>query len=216
MVGKQATIHSRAAGGAVLDAHDAAVQGFGFGPFRLDLRREQLHGPTGRHTLRPQLFATLRMLLEAAPAVVTLDQLLDRVWGRHALCPSAVPHVVAELRRALGDSARAPRYIETRHRRGYRIIPAVVRDLAAPPRAAVPPVLRPCASDAGDALLRLMDQWTMPSTACRRARLESLLRAASALGLSWVALQAHLALHAVEAELCAPRTQPGDRRSGTL
>jgi hypothetical protein len=120
------------------------------------------------------------------------------------------------LRRALGDSARAPRYIETRHRRGYRMIPAVVRDLAAPARVSSVAAARPYVQDAGDALLRLIDQCARSSTACRRTRLESLLRDGSALGLTWVALQARLALNALEPDARERVASSSDWRSGTL
>ena len=47
--------------------------GFRFGEFRLDVVREELVGPAGACVLRRKVFDTLRVLLEAAPAVVTLD-----------------------------------------------------------------------------------------------------------------------------------------------
>ena len=172
------------------------VQAFSFGHFRLDLQREQLIGPRGRQSPRRQVFATLCMLLEAAPAVVTLDELLDRVWGRHALSPSAVPHVIAELRRALEDPARSPRYIETRHRRGYRIIPTVVRDLVQRPRKDARAPLPSATGNVSDTLLRLIDESreaSVPKTSPRN-RLERLYRAASNHGLTLLALQAQLAL----------------------
>jgi DNA-binding winged helix-turn-helix (wHTH) protein len=168
-----------------------SVQAFGFGRFRLDLVREQLVGPAGRQVLRRQVFATLRLLLDTAPALVSLDELLDRVWGRHAISPSAVPHVIVELRRVLGDSARTPRYIETRHRRGYRMIPAVIRDLA--PRAPQP--THPPAGSAYESLLDLIDESrVMAGQASPRQRLERLCQAASDRGLTLLALQAQLAM----------------------
>lgn len=194
----QAQTHARAVTGTLSASpeHGVEVQAFGFGQFRLDLRREQLIGPRGRHAPRRQVFATLRMLLEAAPAVVTLDELLDRVWGRHALCPSAVPHVIAELRRALEDSARSPRYIETRHRRGYRMIPAVVRDLVQRPREDARAPSPSASGNVSDTLLRLIDESreTAVAKSSPRNRLERLYRAASDHGLTLLALQAQLAL----------------------
>lgn len=169
------------------------VRAFGFGKFRLDLVREQLVGPAGRQVLRRQAFATLRVLLDAAPAVVSLDDLLDRVWGRHAISPSAVPHVIVELRRVLGDSARTPLYIETRHRRGYRVIPAVIRDLA--PRAQ--PSTPASARHTYTALLSVIDESReLSGQASPRHRLERLCQAASDRGLTWLALQAQLAMRA--------------------
>src|SRR5690606_12446999 len=53
------------------------------------------------------------------------EQLLDRVWGRQAVTPGVVSQSILELRRALGDSAQTPVYIETKHRLGYRFVAAV-------------------------------------------------------------------------------------------
>ncbi len=80
-------------------------------------------------TLRPQAGRLLEVLIKAAPDIVDGDQLLDEVWGRRALSPNVVPQAVSELRQVLGDSAQSPRFIETRHRRGYRFIcPVEVMD----------------------------------------------------------------------------------------
>jgi DNA-binding winged helix-turn-helix (wHTH) protein len=75
--------------------------------------------------LRKQVAGTLVVLMNKAPALVSIDDLLDAVWGRNALSPSAVPQAIRELRRALGDDAQAPTYIETRHKLGYRWLPEV-------------------------------------------------------------------------------------------
>jgi DNA-binding winged helix-turn-helix (wHTH) protein/tetratricopeptide (TPR) repeat protein len=96
-----------------------------FGEFVLDRQTGQLQGPDGLVTLRRQAWKLLVELLKAAPALVSRDDLLDRVWGRSALSPNALPQTVSELRQALGDSAREPRYIETAHGRGYRMVCAV-------------------------------------------------------------------------------------------
>jgi DNA-binding winged helix-turn-helix (wHTH) protein len=93
-----------------------------FGEFRLDTDLGRLTGPGGDIVLRRQAWRLLVELLEQAPALVERDQLLDRVWGRQALSPNALPQTISELRQALGDKARQPRYIETSHGRGYRLL----------------------------------------------------------------------------------------------
>ncbi len=51
-----------------------------------------------------------------------------KVWGGLAVGDDAITSCIQELRHALGDKARKPLYIETRHRRGYRLIaPVTVR-----------------------------------------------------------------------------------------
>lgn len=171
------------------------VGAYRFGAFTLDLRREHLLGTDSTRVLRRKTFATLRLLLEAAPALVTLDRLLDEVWGRHAISASAVPNVVAELRRALGDDARSPRYIETRHRRGYRMLAPVTREMPAEP---APPVRPVPASAVEDALLAALDACGARPHESARARLLRLHRFACNRGLAFLALQARLALQGTE------------------
>ena len=155
--------------------------GFRFGEFRLDVVREELAGPAGACVLRRKVFDTLRVLLEAAPAVVTLDEMLERVWGHHALSASAIPNVIAELRRVLVDDPASPRYIETRHRRGYRMRAVVERDA---------PVV-------GTDLIATLDEACMRVAGLStRQRLERLQCVASERGLAFLALQAQLALQA--------------------
>lgn len=93
-----------------------------FGEFTLDTELGRLHGPAGDIVLRRQAWRLLLELIEQAPALIERDVLLDRVWGRQALSPNALPQTISELRQALGDSAREPRYIETCHGRGYRLL----------------------------------------------------------------------------------------------
>jgi DNA-binding winged helix-turn-helix (wHTH) protein len=64
--------------------------------------------------------------LAARPGqLVTRKQLTDRVWATEFIADNTLTHAVAELRDALGDDARQPAYIETIHRRGYRLLAAV-------------------------------------------------------------------------------------------
>lgn len=93
-----------------------------FAEFELDTRLGTLAGPEEPITLRPQTCRLLEVLVERAPDIVESDELLDLAWGRRALSPNAIPQGISELRHALGDSAQSPRFIETRHRRGYRFI----------------------------------------------------------------------------------------------
>jgi DNA-binding winged helix-turn-helix (wHTH) protein len=61
-------------------------------------------------------------LAERAGQVVMKDELIAAVWGRIAVSDHSVAMAISQLRRALGDDARAPRYIETITKRGYRLI----------------------------------------------------------------------------------------------
>jgi DNA-binding winged helix-turn-helix (wHTH) protein len=100
---------------------------YNFGDFTLDSRVGSLIGPEGTIALRRQAFRLLEVLLDHAPDLVDRDTLLDEAWGRTALSPNVLPQAISELRQALGDQAQSPHYIETLHRRGYRVICPVAR-----------------------------------------------------------------------------------------
>ena len=108
---------------------------YAFGEFEIDFDSGQLTGPEGPVVLRRQAWNLLVALLEAAPSLISRDELLDRVWGRSALSPNALPQTISELRQMLGDSAREPKYIETCHGRGYRMACPVTRLDPPAPRA---------------------------------------------------------------------------------
>ena len=59
-------------------------------------------------------------LADAAPDVLSAAALLDRVWPNVVVVDNVVHQAIAQLRKALGDDARAPRYIESVPRRGLQ------------------------------------------------------------------------------------------------
>lgn len=75
-----------------------------------------------------RMMQVLTYLAERAGAVVSRRELFDAVWSTEFVSDNALTHAVAEIRKALGDNARKPAYIETVQRRGYRLI-APVRGL---------------------------------------------------------------------------------------
>jgi DNA-binding winged helix-turn-helix (wHTH) protein/tetratricopeptide (TPR) repeat protein len=75
--------------------------------------------------LRPKTFALLELLLARRGRLVGKDELLGTLWGDAAVSEGVLTSTVKELRRALADDSRAPRLIETVHRRGYRFIAEV-------------------------------------------------------------------------------------------
>jgi TolB-like protein/DNA-binding winged helix-turn-helix (wHTH) protein len=83
-------------------------------------------------------FDLLRVLVEAAPNVVTYDDLAQKVWGRHFVSPENVAQRIKLLRQGLADDASAPRFIETVRGKGYRLIPSV--QTASVPVVSVPAV----------------------------------------------------------------------------
>ena len=102
-----------------------------FPPFRLDPVNEQLWRGRQLVALPPKTFAVLRYLLERPQRLVTKDDLLDALWADVHVGEAVLKTHLREIRRALGDNVKAPRFIETVHRRGYRVI-AVVHQVPAP------------------------------------------------------------------------------------
>jgi DNA-binding winged helix-turn-helix (wHTH) protein len=85
--------------------------------------RELLKGDA-RIRLQEQPFQILEMLLERRGALVTRDELRARLWpdGTFVDFEHSLNAAIKRLRAALGDDAKAPRYIQTLPRRGYRWI----------------------------------------------------------------------------------------------
>ena len=72
--------------------------------------------------MTPRAATLLAVLAERATLVVTKQELVARAWEGRAVGDDALTSCVQELRRALGDDPRNPQLIETRHRRGYRLL----------------------------------------------------------------------------------------------
>ena len=81
-----------------------------------------------RVTLEPRAFDLLVYLAERPGQLVAKETLVRDVWHGTAVSDNAITRVVAQLRRALGDTAHEPRFIETVPTRGYRFIADVVRE----------------------------------------------------------------------------------------
>src|SRR5271168_2835787 len=104
-----------------------------FGAFELDLSTGELQsieasdpsrtGPNHKVLLREQVFQVLRMLLEREGNIVTREEIKSRLWANDTVVDfdQSINATIKALRRALGDSANNPRYIETLGRRGYRL-----------------------------------------------------------------------------------------------
>jgi DNA-binding winged helix-turn-helix (wHTH) protein len=76
--------------------------------------------------LAPKPFAVLCALARKPDKLVTKNELLDAVWGHRFVTESVLKSAISEVRAALGDDPKQPRYIETVSRRGYRFIAAAL------------------------------------------------------------------------------------------
>lgn len=110
-----------------------------FPPFRLDVVNECLwrHRPDGddeRIRLTPKAFAVLKFLVEHAGHLVTQNKLLEALWPDTFVQPEVIKGHILDLRSALGDHPKDPRFIETLPRRGYRFIAEVIDPSTESPR----------------------------------------------------------------------------------
>ena len=108
-----------------------------FGPFRLDTEDGCLWRDTEPLLLRPKAFEMLAHLVRHAGELVTKKALLAAVWPDTTVTDSVLTATMSEVRRALGETVREPRFIATMHRRGYRFI-APIESLAPSMEAATP------------------------------------------------------------------------------
>ena len=107
-----------------------------FGAFEVDFQARELRKSGLRLKLHEKPFQILELLLERAGEVVTRKDLREKLWPDTFVgFDRSLNTALNTLRRALGDSARNPRFVETRAGRGYRFIGPVARA----GRAAFPP-----------------------------------------------------------------------------
>ena len=104
-----------------------------FDRFELDELDARLTCDGQAVALAPRPFAVLCALARKRGHLVTKGDLLDAVWGHRFVTESVLKSAISDLRAALHDDPKQPRYIETVSRRGYRFIDAAV---GAPARCA--------------------------------------------------------------------------------
>ncbi len=97
-----------------------------FGEFTFNDECGELRKQGRRVHLRPLALRALTLLLENAGSTVTREKLRDALWDRKVVeWETGLHRIAKELRRALGDDARKPRFIETVARRGYRFCASI-------------------------------------------------------------------------------------------
>jgi len=101
-------------------------QGVRFGDYQFDIETGRLWLGQGEIRLTPKAAAVLKVLVTRAGEPVSKEQLFASVWNGLAVSDDALTSCVQELRKAFEDDSRQPRFIETRHRRGYRFVASLV------------------------------------------------------------------------------------------
>lgn len=100
---------------------------FHFDSFDLDVAGGELRMGQTRLSLQRQPFKVLALLVSKSGQIVTREEIKRQVWDTGVFVDfnGGLNFCVRQIRRALGDGARSPRFIETVHRRGYRFIAQV-------------------------------------------------------------------------------------------
>jgi DNA-binding winged helix-turn-helix (wHTH) protein len=90
-----------------------------FDVFLLDSGTRQLFHEGRERPLRAKAFDLLELLLNERPNVVTKRQIRQELWPGTAVSDSTLATVANELRAALGEDPKRPRFLRTVHGRGY-------------------------------------------------------------------------------------------------
>ena len=92
------------------------------GACEVDLKAHQVLNGAAEIRLTPKATAVLEYLAKRAGRAVTRDELLDHVWRDAFPTDDVLSHAITDLRRALGDSPRNSKVIETIPKVGYRLL----------------------------------------------------------------------------------------------
>lgn len=100
-----------------------------FDDFELDISKRELRTAGTLVSLQPQPFKVLALLASHSGQTLTREEIRLQLWGSHTFVDfdSGLNFCIRQIRKALGEDARLPRYIETLSRRGYRFLAAVNR-----------------------------------------------------------------------------------------
>ena len=98
---------------------------FVFGDFHMDVARYRLSRGPREIPLPPKAWDVLYCLIKRPGLLITKEALRDEIWPDIAISDDTLTKRIGELRRALGDTHRTPRFIETVHGRGFRFVGAV-------------------------------------------------------------------------------------------
>jgi TolB-like protein len=108
-----------------------------FDVFELDTGSGELRRRGDRIKLPPQPFRVLEMLVRRSGEVLTRDEIRERIWCDDTFVDfeQGLNFCIRQIREAVGDTAVAPRFIETLPRRGYRFLLPVETSAPVEPKA---------------------------------------------------------------------------------
>lgn len=108
------------------------------GDWQVEPRRNRLSRGTRVEQLEPQMMEVLLCLAERPGEVLSREEIPTQAWEGRSVSDENLSVAIHGLRKAMGDQARAPRYIETIPRVGYRLITEVSTPVSTPPSQTEP------------------------------------------------------------------------------
>lgn len=104
---------------------------FEFGAFCLDRARRMLLRDGAPVALAPKALELLEVLVDHRDRTLSKLELMERLWPETVVAENNLTVTMSALRKALGESAARPRYLQTLSRRGYRFVEAPLEASAA-------------------------------------------------------------------------------------
>jgi len=109
-----------------IEKPDLVERPFRVGPWLVEPSLNRISRGDETIQLELRIMDVLVYLASRAGEVVPRQEIVDAVWATEIISDNTLTHTIAEVRNALGDDVKNPRYVETFHRRGYRLIAPVV------------------------------------------------------------------------------------------
>ncbi|HHL32189.1 MAG TPA: transcriptional regulator, partial [Oceanospirillales bacterium] len=102
-----------------------AQQPFYLGNWLVTPQKNQLQNSGMVKTIQPKLMEVLTFLCQHQNKIISSDDLIVQCWPRQYISDNPIHKCIAQLRKALGDSSKNPKYISTIPKKGYAIIAKV-------------------------------------------------------------------------------------------
>ncbi|GAA0788213.1 MULTISPECIES: winged helix-turn-helix domain-containing protein [Pseudomonadati] len=100
-------------------------QHFFFGPWQVNPTSNSLQLGSDIKQIEPKAMQVLQLLCQHSGEVLSPDEIVEQCWGHTVIGDNPLHKIITQLRKALGDSASKPEFIETIRKRGYRTLAEV-------------------------------------------------------------------------------------------
>lgn len=91
-----------------------------FEEFELDAAKREFRRDSELVSLEPQVFSLLLLLVENHNRVVSKDEIIEKIWDGRFISEAAVSSRISEVRKALGEGSKKPRFLRTLYKQGFR------------------------------------------------------------------------------------------------